>query len=89
MRPGVLRCLIHVLQASFDPVARDGVVEFFAVALHRDTTDSGLDRHLPRTGHGPPLTTRAKRAEAPLRGIGSVPRYELVRLSREWRQRFS
>ena len=30
----------------------------------------------------------AKRITA-LRGIGSVPRYELVRLSREWRQRFS
>ena len=24
-----------------------------------------------------------------LRGIGSRPRYELVRLSREWRQRFN
>lgn len=146
----------------FDPVARDGLVEFFTVALHRDAARrfrtlrdmalawTDIFRDLATV---PPLTTastddpaeegdqtadpaeyaRVKRAEAAakaipatplaaaglspfalsiaqqrlgidtagdlarvpakritaLRGIGSVPRYELVRLSREWRQRFS
>ncbi len=147
----------------FDPVARDGLVEFFTVALYRDATRrfrtlremtlawTDIFRDLQTV---PPLTTastngdgaegseepsdpaeyaQAKRAEAAakatpatplaaaglspfalsiaqqrlgidtagdlarvpakritaLRGIGSVPRYELVRLSREWRQRFS
>ena len=146
----------------FDPVARDGLVEFFKVAFQRDAakrfrtlhdmtrawTDifSDLDTVPPLTtastnGDGeteaeaadPAESARAKRAEAAakatpatplaaaglspyalsiaqqrlgidtagdlarvparritaLRGIGSVPRYELVRRSREWRQRFS
>jgi serine/threonine protein kinase len=146
----------------FDPVARDGLVEFFKVALHRDAAKrfptlhdmtrawTDIFRDLDTV---PPLTTastngddegkaetadpiesaRAKREQAAakvtpatplaaaglspyalsiaqqrlgidtagdlarvparritaLRGIGSVPRYELVRRSREWRQRFS
>ena len=146
----------------FDPVARDGLVEFFKVALHRDAAKRFPTLHdMTRSWTDifrdlntvPPLTTastngdveqeagatdpvesaRAKRAEAAakatpatplaaaglspyalsiaqqrlgidtagdlarvparritaLRGIGSVPRYELVRRSREWRQRFS
>ena len=154
---------VQLAEDLFDPVARDGLVEFFTVALHRDATKrfrtlrdmtlawTDIFRELNTV---PPLTTastnsdeaeegdepadpaeyaRAKRAEAAakaipatplaaaglspyalsiaqqrlgidtagdlarvparritaLRGIGSVPRYELVRLSREWRQRFS
>jgi serine/threonine protein kinase len=154
---------VQLAEDLFDPVARDGLVEFFAVALHRDATKrfrtlrdmtlawTDIFRELDTV---PPLTTastnsdeadegdaaadpaeyaRAKRAQAAakaipatpliaaglspfalsiaqqrlgidtagdlarvpakritaLRGIGSVPRYELVRLSREWRQRFS
>ncbi len=154
---------VQLAEDLFDPVARDGLVEFFAVALHRDAGKrfrtlrdmtlawTDIFRELDTV---PPLTTastnsdeaeendeaadpvesaRAKRAEAAakatpatpliaaglspfalsiaqqrlgidtagdlarvpakritaLRGIGSVPRYELVRLSREWRQRFS
>ena len=154
---------VQLAEDLFDPVARDGLVEFFAVALHRDATKrfrtlrdmtlawTDIFRELDTV---PPLTTastnsgeaeetdeaadpaesaRAKRVEAAakavpatpliaaglspfalsiaqqrlgidsagdlarvpakritaLRGIGSVPRYELVRLSREWRQRFS
>jgi serine/threonine protein kinase len=148
----------------FDPVARDGLVEFFRVALHRDAakrfrtlrdmtrawTDifSDLDTVPPLTTAStngahkeeeeadtadPVESARAKREQAAatatpatplaaaglsayalsiaqqrlgidtagdlarvparritaLRGIGSVPRYELVRRSREWRQRFS
>ena len=145
----------------FDPVARDGLVEFFKAALHRDAAKRFRTLHdMTRAWTDvfsdldtvPPLTTastngddeeaeatdpvesaRAKRAEAAakatpatplaaaglspyalsiaqqrlgidtagdlarvparritaLRGIGSVPRYELVRRSREWRQRFS
>jgi len=154
---------VQLAEDLFDPVARDGLVEFFTVALHRDATKrfrtlremtlawTDIFRELDTV---PPLTTastngdgaeegdesadpaeyaRVKRAEAAakaipatplvaaglsgfalsiaqqrlgidtagdlarvpakritaLRGIGSVPRYELVRLSREWRQRFS
>ncbi len=154
---------VQLAEDLFDPVARDGLVEFFAVALHRDAAKrfrtlremtlawTDIFRELDTV---PPLTTastnsdeadegdeaadptehaRAKRTEATakaipvtpliaaglspfalsiaqqrlgidtagdlarvpakritaLRGIGSVPRYELVRLSREWRQRFS
>ena len=154
---------VQLAEDLFDPVARDGLVEFFTVALHRDAAKrfrtlrdmtlawTDIFRELDTV---PPLTTastngdeaeaggepadpaeyaRAKRAEAAakavpstpliaaglsgfalsiaqqrlgidtagdlarvpakritaLRGIGSVPRYELVRLSREWRQRFS
>jgi serine/threonine protein kinase len=145
----------------FDPVARDGLVEFFKVALHRDAAKRfGTLHDMTRAWTDifsdldtvPPLTTastnrddeeaevadpiesaRAKREQAAananpatplaaaglspyalsiaqqrlgidtagdlarvparritaLRGIGSVPRYELVRRSREWRQRFS
>ena len=146
----------------FDPVARDGLVEFFKVALHRDAAKRFRTLHdMTRAWTDifsdldtvPPLTTastngddegeaeaadpvesaRAKREQAAakatpatplaaaglspyalsiaqqrlgidtagdlarvparritaLRGIGSVPRYELVRRSREWRQRFS
>jgi serine/threonine protein kinase len=146
----------------FDPVARDGLVEFFKVALHRDAAKRlGTLRDMTRAWTDifsdlevvPPLTTastngddeegaeavdpaesaRIKREQAAakanpvtplaaaglspyalsiaqqrlgidtagdlarvparritaLRGIGSVPRYELVRRSREWRQRFS
>jgi serine/threonine protein kinase len=140
----------------FDPVARDGLVEFFRVALHRDAARRfGSLEEMTRAWTDvfrdletvPPLTTsatedtadgveadvKALRAEAirtatpptpliaaglsphalsvaqgklslstagdlarvpakritRLRGIGSVPRYELVRLSREWRQRFN
>ena len=154
---------VQLAEDLFDPVARDGLVEFFTVALHRDATRRYRTLHEMRLAWTdifreldtvPPLTTastngdgtedgdepadpaeyaRAKRAEAAakaapatplaaaglspfalsiaqqrlgidtagdlarvpakritaLRGIGSVPRYELVRLSREWRQRFS
>ena len=154
---------VQLAEDLFDPVARDGLVEFFTVALHRDATRRYRTLHDMRLAWTdifreldtvPPLTTastngdgtedgdepadpaeyaRAKRAEAAakavpatplaaaglspfalsiaqqrlgidtagdlarvpakritaLRGIGSVPRYELVRLSREWRQRFS
>ena len=154
---------VQLAEDLFDPVARDGLVEFFTVALHRDATRRFRTLHDMRLAWTdifreldtvPPLTTastngdgtedgdepadpaeyaRAKRAEAAakavpatplaaaglspfalsiaqqrlgidtagdlarvpakritaLRGIGSVPRYELVRLSREWRQRFS
>ena len=157
---------VQLAEDLFDPVARDGLVEFFKAALHRDAArrfanaardDTGLDRRLPRAGDRPAahhrrpprtrMTRRVPREPAPsvrkppassarkpcgqsnrhhpagrggsvsvravgraaaprhrhrrrpgprprqphhrLRGIGSVPRYELVRLSREWRQRFS
>jgi len=153
---------VQLAEDLFDPVARDGLVEFFKVALHRDAARrfptlhdmtrawTDIFRDLDAV---PPLTTastngdgeeedetadraesaRAKRTAAAaaaipatplaaaglspfalsiaqqklgvdtagdlarvpakritaLRGIGSVPRYELVRLSREWRQRFA
>jgi serine/threonine protein kinase len=153
---------VQLAEDLFDPVARDGLVEFFKVALHRDAARrhptlrdmtlawTDIFRDLETV---PPLTTaatngddgdeaetadlagsaRAKREQAAamatpatplaaaglspyalsivqqrlgidtagdlahvparritaLRGIGSVPRYELVRRSREWRQRFS
>ena len=147
---------IQLAEDLFDPVARDGLVEFFRVALHRDAARryGSLEEMTRAWGDVfrdletvPPLTTsatedssdseeadvRALRAEAVrtatpatplvaaglsqhalsvaqgklglstagdlarvpakritrLRGIGSVPRYELVRLSREWRQRFN
>ena len=157
---------VQLAEDLFDPVARDGLVEFFKVALHRDAAKRFRTLHAMTLAWTdifrdldtvPPLTTaatngddttgtetageaadpvesaRAKRAEAAakatpatplaaaglspfalsiaqqrlgidtaddlarvparritaLRGIGSVPRYELVRLSREWRQRFS
>ena len=154
---------VQLAEDLFDPVARDGLVEFFTVALHRDAAKRFRTLHdmtrawtdiFRELDTVPPLTTastngdeaeegdepadpvesaRAKRAEAAakatpatplaaaglspyalsiaqqrlgidtagdlarvparritaLRGIGSVPRYELVRLSREWRQRFS
>jgi serine/threonine protein kinase len=154
---------VQLAEDLFDPVARDGLVEFFKVALHRDAARRFNSLHgMTRAWTDifrdletvPPLTTsatnrdgigeedegadpvesaRAKRAEAAakaspstplaaaglspyalsiaqqklaidtagelarvparritaLRGIGSVPRYELVRLSREWRHRFT
>jgi hypothetical protein len=157
---------VQLAEDLFDPVARDGLVEFFRLALHRDAAKRFRTLHdMTRAWTDifrdldtvPPLTTaatngddataaetdgeaadpveaaRVKRAEAAakatpatplaaaglspfalsiaqqrlgidtagdlarvparritaLRGIGSVPRYELVRLSREWRQRFS
>jgi serine/threonine protein kinase len=154
---------VQLAEDLFDPVARDGLVEFFKVALHRDAVRRFSSLHdMTRAWTDifrglatvPPLTTsatngdgtgeenegidpvesaRAKRAEAAakatpatplaaaglspyalsiaqqrlgidtagdlarvparritaLRGIGSVPRYELVRLSREWRHRFT
>src|SRR5450756_301126 len=154
---------VQLAEDLFDPVARDGLVEFFTVALRRDAIKRFRTLHDMKLAWTdifreldtvPPLTTastngdeaqegdesadrveyaRAKRAEAAakavpatplvaaglsgfalsiaqqrlgidtagdlarvpakritaLRGIGSVPRYELVRLSREWRQRFS
>ncbi|MGH3223338.1 MAG: BREX system serine/threonine kinase PglW [Streptosporangiaceae bacterium] len=152
---------VQLAEDLFDPVARDGLVEFFKVALHRDAarrhpTLHDMTRAWTDIFHDldtvPPLTTattndeaedeaetadpagsaRAKREQAAamatpatplaaaglspyalsiaqqrlridtagdlahvrarqitaLRGIGSVPRYELVRRSREWRQRF-
>ncbi|MBO0801654.1 MAG: BREX system serine/threonine kinase PglW [Nocardiopsaceae bacterium] len=139
----------------FDPVARDGLTDFFRVALHRDARQrfrslremalawTDIFRDLETV---PPLTTSAtvdtedddgkdvatKRREANeaatattpiqaaglspyalsvamqrlgvstagdlarvpngritrLRGIGSVPRFELIRLSSEWKRRF-
>ena len=144
----------------FDPVLRDGLVEFFRTAFHRDagqrfgslhqmtrawtdifadletvpplTTASTVDT-AGQAGHDESATTGQIRADAAakatattplaaaglspyalsiaqqrlgvstagelarvparritrLRGIGSVPRYELVRRSREWRQRFN
>jgi serine/threonine protein kinase len=144
----------------FDPVLRDGLVEFFRTAFHRDankrfgslhqmtrawtdifadletipplTTASTVDT-VGQAAQGESATTEQIRSEAAakatatttlaaaglspyalsiaqqrlgistagelarvparritrLRGIGSVPRYELVRRSREWRQRFN
>jgi serine/threonine protein kinase len=154
---------VQLAEDLFDPVARDGLVEFFKVAFQRDAAKRFTSLHdMTRAWTDifrdldtvPPLTTaatnpgadetegdtadpvesaRAKRTEAAaqaapstplaaaglspfalsiaqqrlgidtagdlarvpakritaLRGIGSVPRYELVRLSREWRQRFN
>jgi serine/threonine protein kinase len=163
---------VQLAEDLFDPVARDGLVEFFRTALHRDASNRfGSLREMTRTWTRifedletiPPLTTsstadadeaaeedglpddlaaaraarqaevQAKRDEAvrkatastplaaaglsphalstalsklgistagelarvparritALRGIGSRPRYELVRRSREWRQRFN
>ena len=156
---------VQLAEDLFDPVARDGLVEFFKVALHRDAARRFANLHeMTRAWTDvfrdleivPPLTTaatqdeddtvgagatraereeaaRAKREEAArkataatplaaaglspyalsvaqqrlgigtagdlarvqarhitrLRGIGSRPRYELVRRSREWRQRFN
>lgn len=164
---------VQLAEDLFDPVARDGLVEFFKVALHRDAARRFADLHdMTRAWTDvfrdletvPPLTTaatqdtedtdstggtgadgsgatraereeaaRGKREEAArkatattplaaaglsphalsvaqqrlgvntagdlarvqarhitrLRGIGSRPRYELVRRSREWRQRFN
>ncbi len=139
----------------FDPVLRDGLVEFFRTAFNRDATARfGSLHEMTRAWTDifrdvqtvPPLTTASTvsmtdadetaesiRQEAAakavaatplaaaglsayalsiaqqslgvstagelarvparritrLRGIGSVPRYELVRRSREWRQRFN
>jgi serine/threonine protein kinase len=140
----------------FDPVARDGLTDFFRVALHRDARQrfrglremalawTDIFRDLETV---PPLTTSAtvdaedddskdvatKRREANeaatattpiqaaglspyalsaamqrlgvstagdlarvpngritrLRGIGSVPRFELIRLSSDWKRRFN
>jgi hypothetical protein len=157
---------VQLAEDLFDSVARDGLVEFFKVALHRDAARRYANLHdMTREWTDvfrdletvPPLTTaatagddnaangteatraereeaaRVKREEAArkatattplaaaglsphalsvaqqrlgvntagdlarvqarhitrLRGIGSRPRYELVRLSREWRQRFN
>lgn len=157
---------VQLAEDLFDPVARDGLVEFFKAALHRDAARRFANLHdMTRAWTDvfrdletvPPLTTaatqdeedetgvtegtRAEREEAArvkredaaakataatplaaaglsphalsvaqqrlgintagdlarvqarhitrLRGIGSRPRYELVRLSREWRQRFN
>jgi serine/threonine protein kinase len=152
---------VQLAEDLFDPVARDGLVEFFKTALHRDAAGRFTTLHeMTRAWTDifrdletvPPLTTAstvdtatdtetgaeaqdlaAKRAEAiakataatplaaaglspyalsialqrlgastagdlarvpagritRLRGIGSRPRYELVRLSRDWRQRFN
>ena len=156
---------VQLAEDLFDPVARDGLVEFFKAALQRDAARRFANLHeMTRAWTDvfreletvPPLTTavtqdendaegtegtraereeaaRVKRAEAVrkatattplaaaglsahalsvaqqrlgintagdlarvqarhitrLRGIGSRPRYELVRLSREWRQRFN
>ncbi len=156
---------VQLAEDLFDPVARDGLVEFFKVALQRDAARRFANLHdMTRAWTDvfreletvPPLTTaatqdeddvdgiegtRAEREEAArvkreeavreatattplaaaglsphalsvaqqrldintagdlahvqarhitrLRGIGSRPRYELVRLSREWRQRFN
>ena len=52
-------------------------------------------RAVDRAAAAPRLDTAGDLARVPagritgLRGIGCVPRYELVRLSREWRQRFN
>jgi serine/threonine protein kinase len=140
----------------FDPVARDGLTDFFRVALHRDARQRFRSLHEMALAWTdifrdletvPPLTTSStvdadddedkdvttKRAEAVaaatpttpiqaaglspyalsvamqrlgvstagdlakvpnaritrLRGIGSVPRFELVRLSRDWRHAFN
>lgn len=145
---------VQLAEDVFDPVLRDGLVEFFRTALARDagkrfsslrqmtrewskvfedletvpplTTSSTKDadestsaeelrREAARTAtEATPLaaaglspfalsiaqqrlgvSTAGELARVParritrLRGIGSVPRYELVRRSREWRQRFN
>jgi serine/threonine protein kinase len=143
---------VQLAEDIFDPVLRDGLVEFFRTALHRDAAQRFGSLHAMTRAWTdifrdldtvPPLTTastvdddsgdaQAKRELAvqkatvstplaaaglspyalsiaqqrlgvstvgelirvpakritKLRGIGSVPRYELVRRSREWRQRF-
>ena len=143
---------VQLAEDIFDPVLRDGLVEFFRIALHRDAKRRYGSLHAMTRAWTdifrdldtvPPLTTastvdddsadaqarrdRAIREAAPatalvaaglspyalsiaqqrlgvstagelarvpakritrLRGIGSVPRYELVRLSRQWRERF-
>jgi serine/threonine protein kinase len=143
---------IQLAEDIFDPVLRDGLVEFFKTALHRDAAQrfgslhamtrawTDIFRELDTV---PPLTTASTLDDEPkdaqekrdsavqkatvttplaaaglspyalsiaqqrlcvstvgelvrvpvkritkLRGIGSVPRYELIRRSREWRQRF-
>jgi serine/threonine protein kinase len=140
----------------FDPVARDGLTDFFRVALHRDSRQRFRNLHEMALAWSdvfrdletvPPLTTAStvdaedaegkdvttKRKEANeaatpttpiqaaglspyalsvamqrlgvstagdlarvpnaritrLRGIGSVPRFELVRLCRDWRRKFN
>jgi serine/threonine protein kinase len=143
---------VQLAEDIFDSVLRDGLVEFFRTALHRDaarrfTSLHAMTRAWTDIFHEletvPPLTTAstvdddsddaqgkrdlavqtatistplaaaglspyalsiaqqrldvstvgeliripAKRITK-LRGIGSVPRYELVRRSREWRERF-
>jgi serine/threonine protein kinase len=156
---------VQLAEDLFDPVARDGLVEFFKNALHRDAARRFANLHdmtrawtdvFSELESIPPLTTaatqdeddadstagtRAEREEAAwakredaarkaaattplaaaglsphalsvaqqrlglntagdlarvqarhitrLRGIGARPRYELVRRSREWRQRFN
>jgi serine/threonine protein kinase len=155
---------VQLAEDLFDPVARDGLTEFFRIALHRDAgkrhgslqrmthawsdvfrdletipplTTSATEDGSEESDEGPEGTTeaeaiRAARAEAirnatattpiqaaglsphalsiamtklnvstagdlarvpagritRLRGIGSRPRYELVRLTREWKQKF-
>jgi serine/threonine protein kinase len=143
---------VQLAEDIFDPVLRDGLVEFFRIALHRDAKQRFSSLHAMTRAWTdifrdldtvPPLTTastvdddsedaQARRdraiqeatpgtalvaaglspyalsiaqqrlgvstagelARVPakritrLRGIGSVPRYELVRLSRQWRERF-
>jgi serine/threonine protein kinase len=150
---------VQLAEDLFDPVARDGLVEFFRTAFHRDATRRFTSLHdMTRAWTDvfhdletlPPLTTAstvtpdtddtsagtdigAIRADAiakatpatplaaaglspqalstalqrlgvstagelarvqagritRLRGIGSRPRYELIRLSRDWRLRFN
>lgn len=156
---------VQLAEDLFDQVARDGLVEFFTTALHRDAARRFANLHdmtrawtdvFSELETVPPLTTaatvgddddgdstgtraereeaaRVKREEAAetataatplaaaglsphalsvaqqrlgistagdlarvqarhitrLRGIGARPRYELVRRSREWRQRFN
>jgi serine/threonine protein kinase len=146
---------VQLAEDVFDPVLRDGLVEFFRTAFNRDATARfGSLHEMTRAWTDifrdvqtvPPLTTASTvsmtdadetaesiRREAAakavaatplaaaglsayalsiaqqslgvstagelariparritrLRGIGSVPRYELVRRSREWRQRFN
>lgn len=150
---------VQLAEDLFDPVARDGLVEFFRTAFHRDAVQRFTSLHdMTRAWTDifrdletvPPLTTastvdsdtddtttgtdiEAIRADAiakatpttplaaaglspqalstalqrlgastagelarvqagritRLRGIGSRPRYELIRLSRDWRLRFN
>ncbi|HEY0936943.1 MAG TPA: BREX system serine/threonine kinase PglW [Trebonia sp.] len=145
---------VQLAEDIFDPVLRDGLVEFFRTALARDASQRFASlRQMTREWNKvfedletvPPLTTASTKdtsesattdelrreaartateatplaaaglspfalsiaqqrlgvstagelARVParritrLRGIGAVPRYELVRRSREWRQRFN